>query len=353
LFCKECISQNKSFTIGTKPGVDFVVPVKNTDASDLMACLESLEPEVERLDRVYLVDDNDLPVLAVESFKKFNFNFEVIRGPAKGVAAARNIGAKSGSNPLVLFVDSDDYVLPGFVSKQRKFHIEHSEIGATGTWLQAFGSHERVFPQWDNISPLSVLSCLPPAGVLMWKREALKELDYFDPLFQIGFEDFDLVARATVRNTPIIVLDEVLYRYRRGHSSLSQNWNFNQELALRNAVNVNLRNLCSHDFKSFLHLNSEFGQSIFQANPDFVFIKQKPKPFKYPLILILVYRFLPKNLRSYLGKFFPRNLRPRLVPIDDSEVFMRIRRNRMISQVWNKLPSSVKLFFFNKYFSRS
>jgi glycosyltransferase involved in cell wall biosynthesis len=353
LFCRECSSQKKSFTIDTKPGIDFVVPVKNTDASDLMTCLESLEPQVEALDRVYLVDDNDFPTLDAESFKKFDFNFEVIRGPSQGIAAARNIGAKSGFNPLVLFVDSDDYVLPGFVSKQRKFHIQQSEIGATGTWLQAFGSHERVFPQWDNISPLSVLSCLPPAGILMWKREALEELDYFDPLFQIGFEDFDLVARATVRNTPIIVLDEILYKYRRGHSSLSQNWNFQQELALRNAVNVNLKNLCSHDFKSFLSLNTKFGQSIFQANPDYVFIKQEPKPFKNLAILVLIYYFLPKNLRSFLGKFFPRNFRHRLVPTKDSDVLMRIRQNGLIGQVWIKLPRRAKLFFFKRYFSRN
>lgn len=360
LFCQICNTQKKYYPIGINPGIDIVIPVKNTDIKDLMTCMESLEPQIASLDRIFLIDDNDLPTLSLETFERFDFNIQLIRGSVNGIGAARNTGSKSGKNPLVLFVDSDDYVLPGFVFAQRSFLERHSEIGASGTWLQAFGSHERFFPQWDNISPLSVLSCLPPAGVLMWKRAALEELDFFNPDFQVGFEDFDLVARATVQSIPIIVLDEVLYRYRRGHRSLSQNWNSDQELELRNSVNANLKNLCPHDFKSFLDLNTKYGPSIFQANPDYVFGKQELKsgivsPFIISILFLLSKILLSKKTRRFIsrvfGKLFPNVLNYVLAANHSLLIVPQIRRNKLVIRTWGILPSRVKLFFFRRFFS--
>ena len=350
LFCKSCIVQRKHYSIDKESAIDFIIPVRNTPESELKACLRSLESQVKNLDRIFIIDDNDAPMINAEIFKEFAFNYEIIRGNADGIGAARNLGARKGANPLVLFVDSDDYILPGFVSKQRSFHGNHFEIGATGTWLQAFGAHNRIFPQWDNISPLSVLSCLPPAGVLMWKRKALEELNFFNANYNIGFEDFDLVARATVERIPIVVLDEILYMYRRGHKSLSQNWNSSQEMALRNSVNLNLKDLCIHEFTSFLELNSIFGSAIYQGNPDFVFIKQK-----LDSIFSLFFCLLPKNIRRLsirvIVKFFPFFLNYLPNPREGSRTFMQLRQIKWLSKLWNKLPNKIKYSLFKKFFS--
>jgi hypothetical protein len=188
----------------------------------------------------------------------------------------------------------------------------------------------------------------------MWKRAALEDLDFFNPSFQLGFEDFDLVARATVRKIPIIILDEVLYRYRRGHSSLSQNWNAGQEIELRNAVNDNLRKLCHHDFKVFLELNSKFGPSIFQSNPDFIFVKQKEIMFNIISTLSIAFYLLPKNLRKFIfrliRKFFPFSLNYIIKPHEISSIINRLRKNKLLTKIWQKLPNRFKLFFFRKFF---
>jgi GT2 family glycosyltransferase len=356
LFCKKCFSPRTFSAIENNLGVDFVIPVRNTPSDQLLACLESLEGQIESFDKVFIVDDNDFPSLSQELFAQFSFQVLIIRGMVKGIGSARNIGAIQGNNPLVLFIDSDDYVLPEFVSKQRIYHGKNSAIGGTGTWLQSFGSNSRIFPQWDNISPLSILSCLPPAGILMWKREALKKLNFFDSEYQIGFEDFDLVARATVNSIPIRVLDEILYKYRRGHNSLSQSWSYSEERELRNRVNFNLKYICDHDFDDFLDLNSSFGLAVFQSNPDFLFIKEKENRISFIQFLFLLFYILPKKLRifllnriekkaPFLVKYFPRI-------ILTSAMFMALKRNRVIQKIWDYLPNKLKLFLFRKYFRK-
>jgi GT2 family glycosyltransferase len=355
LFCSICpqneiIKDKRDYA----HGIDIVIPTRNTPLIQLKFCLKSLQSEIEPQDRIFLVDDNNQPDLTLAMFKDLSLPIILLRGRCQGVAAARNIGAKPGNNGLVLFVDSDDYVMPGFIAKQRQFHENHSFIGATGTWLQAFGAHARIYPQWENFSPLSIATCLPPAGVLMWKRDVLASLNFFQEKFTDGFEDFDLVARATLHRIPILILDEILYMYRRGHTSLSQSWDFAQELDLRFEVNLHLQNLCKHEFKDYLELNSKFGSAMFQSNPDLIFAKQSGllHPFILPLYVILI--LLPKPLKRFLAigplRLFFSTGDLRRIKQDLSITLLTFKKNSMLQIIWSKLPTFVKYFLLKKYF---
>jgi GT2 family glycosyltransferase len=359
LFCTSCSKSDFYANPHSQNlGIDIVIPTRSTPILDLMQCLESLKTDVENKDKIFLVDDNDEPVLTEDLFLHLKLPIFLVRGPQQGVASARNAGAMIGENNLVLFVDSDDYVLPGFIAKQRAFHANHDNVGATGTWLQAFGLHSRIFPQWENISPISIATCLPPAGVLMWKREALKYLNFFDPKYSVGFEDFDLVARATVNRIPILVLDEILYMYRRGHDSLSQSWDHTEEVNLRTEVNLNLQNICEHDFRVMLQLFAEYGISIFQSNPDFLFSKKPFKVLSFVSFLRLISQLFPRKIRKALFSIvrfsipiFKNNNHLRFKS-QIRKITFKLKRNRNIQKIWNKLPNQVKLVLFQKFFKK-
>jgi glycosyltransferase involved in cell wall biosynthesis len=259
------------------------------------------------------VDDNEFEqvelIQIIEEYK----NLHLIRGRNRGVAAARNLGLSAGNNALVSFIDSDDYLLPGYLEIQRNFHIKNPSIAATGTWLQGFGSVSTVYPQWDGINPLGLVMCLPPAGVLIWKRSIL-EINRFDLSFGKGFEDFDLVARVIATNYSIAVFDFPLYMYQRGHISLSQSWSPKTEQELRSKVNSNVTLLCRHKAALLFDLLSIYGKRLLVSHPDMV---------------------------------FRTNFRTRK-PLSSLDLIVKIRKSNSIRNIWRRLPEPIrfKLFTF-------
>ena len=275
IVCKECSgSEHTSAKQGRKlesTGIDIVIPTKNVPQSQIEECIASVLPQLQESDVIYLVDDNENDSEICKAIIEKFSGIILVEGSRRGIGATRNIGAKIGSNPLIAFVDSDDYILSGYLELQRKFHFEYLDVAATGTWIESFGAHELIYPQWDGISPISMVACLPPAGVLMWKREAISSLSYFNEDFTDGFEDFDLVSRAVANQLKIFVVDIPLYRYRRGHMSLSQGWTKDRETELQSKVAGNLQLLCTHEFKEYLELSQMYGDKLLLSHPDFVF----------------------------------------------------------------------------------
>jgi glycosyltransferase involved in cell wall biosynthesis len=237
-------------------------------------------------------------------------NVRLIRGECSGVADARNMGLNQATGELISFVDSDDYVSQNFFEIQRFIHFTHPGIAATGTWLEAFGAHTRVYPQWDNFNPLGMRICLPPAGVLVWKKNAILELDGFDSNFSEGFEDFELLTRATLNNLLVIVVDSIEYFYQRGQKSLSQSWNSQKELDLLKQVLMNARNLCQHKYLEYIDIELEFGTALNYSSIDLIFnnIKKKhivrnlAKKFRNNFFILSVWKVLPKFLRRFIFK---------------------------------------------------
>lgn len=290
--------------------ISVVIPTRNVPKQWIENLLKQLQLELQSGDQVILIDDNEL-ALDIEDWL-FTFSFlKLVRGRQSGISSARNQGVEASINDLVLFIDSDDEIRPGFISKQRFIHEKYSNISATGTWIQAFGAHKNIYPQWDGFSPLAIFQCLPPAGILMWKREALLDLGVFRDEFSIGFEDFDLVARAVANNHLIIVIDEVLYDYRRGHQSLSQSIAPEKQKLLAEQVWLNSRSLCDANFATFLRLGLEYGKRMYFDSVNYMFFGKKPRKVLFELVLKArsyvwlrkVWMMIPLSLRIKLYRF--------------------------------------------------
>jgi glycosyltransferase involved in cell wall biosynthesis len=295
--------------------LDVIIPTRGVDIFDVERCLQSLVCDIKDFDKIILVDDNIEQLVELNELQNKFSNLEVHRGSQMGVAAARNLGLSFSRNELVAFVDSDDFVLPGYLEAQRLFHKRNISVAATGTWLQAFGAHTTVYPQWENFGVLNCLMCLPPAGVLMWKKSVLNDLHGFDEQFGSGFEDFHLVARASNAHFVIAILDSPLYQYQRGQVSLSQSWTQDQERHLRSKVNSLARNLCEHQFQEIFNLISSHGNLVLLSHPDFIFEINRNRflivlgrlltPIKYRNNKLArgVWKLIPRILRNRLFKF--------------------------------------------------
>ncbi|WP_165045979.1 glycosyltransferase family 2 protein [Adlercreutzia sp. ZJ138] len=99
------------------PLISVVVPVFNTEKY-LKKCLESVRAQTYEHLQIILVDDgsSDASGDICDSYQRLDGRFVVIHQENRGLSAARNAGTAIADGTYVAYVDSDDYVAPGFIS---------------------------------------------------------------------------------------------------------------------------------------------------------------------------------------------------------------------------------------------
>ena len=123
--------------------ISVIVPVYNT-AKYLGNCLESILTQDFSDIEVLIIDDGspeDIYQVVSEYLSRYSF-IQYLKIPHSGPGRARNIGIQKASGEFIAFVDSDDTLLPGYLSKLhegiistdlsicgiQKFSIDHQDI---------------------------------------------------------------------------------------------------------------------------------------------------------------------------------------------------------------------------------
>ena len=138
----------------------------------------------------------------------------LVHGENRGVSAARNTGIRATSAPLVAFLDSDDYWMPGKLALQAAFFGAHPEAVACQTQEQWIRKGRRVNPAKKHRKPggwifePSLRLCLVSPSAAMVRRDLLDEVGLFDENLPVC-EDYDLWLRISCRY-PIHLLDREL-----------------------------------------------------------------------------------------------------------------------------------------------
>jgi len=131
-----------------------------------------------------------------------------------GVSAARNTGIRASHSPLVAFLDSDDYWLPGKLAAQVSFFSQHPGAVACQTEERWIRRGVRVNPMKKHLKlsgkifePSLKLCVVSPSAVVV-KRTLLEEVGVFDEDFPVC-EDYDLWLRISWKY-PIWLIPEPL-----------------------------------------------------------------------------------------------------------------------------------------------
>ncbi|MDN5931638.1 MAG: glycosyltransferase family 2 protein [Pseudonocardia sp.] len=99
----------------TEPLVSVVVPTR--DRPDRLAvCLAALQSQDHPRLEIVVVDDGSLDADAVAAVVARAPRARLVRGAGRGPAAARNLGVRAASAPLVCFTDDDCEPVPGWAS---------------------------------------------------------------------------------------------------------------------------------------------------------------------------------------------------------------------------------------------
>ena len=103
------------------PLLSIIIPAYNVEAF-LPKCLDSILAQDFTDYEVLCVDDgssDNTPMLLQQYAERWT-NLHVIAQPNQGMSTARNMGLKESKGDYVLFVDSDDWLCEGALSKLAK-----------------------------------------------------------------------------------------------------------------------------------------------------------------------------------------------------------------------------------------
>ena len=95
-----------------------IIPVYNAEKT-LRRCLDSLAVQIFSLAEFLLIDDgsNDNSAAICREYAARDSRFRLISKENGGVSTARNRGLDQARGDFILFVDSDDYVSPDYLSR--------------------------------------------------------------------------------------------------------------------------------------------------------------------------------------------------------------------------------------------
>ena len=127
--------------------LSFILPIYNVEAY-LPQCLDSILSQATEACELILVDDGskDGSGRICDEYRDRYSNIKVIHKPNGGLASARNAGMDAATGEYLAFVDSDDYIEPGTVSRLLQWiHTEPADV--------CFLELTKVFPD-GNAEPM-------------------------------------------------------------------------------------------------------------------------------------------------------------------------------------------------------
>ena len=199
-----------------RPQISVIVPVYNVEEY-VEKCLASVAAQTYPVIEVLVVDDasTDGSGSICDAWAAGDRRFRIIHlTENQGLSAARNQGIRQASGAYIAFVDSDDYVEPGFLDVlYRELTEKHVDVSICGNQ----GQHLINGPA-QVLSPGEAALCLARRSPFLWNAwgklfpaDLVKEIR-FDRQIRCG-EDILFFYQILKRVRRLAYVPDTLYRY--------------------------------------------------------------------------------------------------------------------------------------------
>lgn len=146
-----------------QPLISVIVPVYNAEQS-LQKCVDSIRNQSYENLEIILVDDGspDRSGELCDTFAKEDSRIRVFHKQNGGQSSARNLGLNHMTGAYVTFVDSDDWIEPGYYLRMMQLITEYgAQIAACGLRCDYTDGHVVYFnPNYVSGSQVSVFSMM-------------------------------------------------------------------------------------------------------------------------------------------------------------------------------------------------
>lgn len=208
------------------PAVSVVIPAFNA-AETLGDALESLRRQTHGHWEAVVVDDGSTDGTAdvAARLSARDDRIRLVLQDRAGVGAARNRGLAEAAHPWVVFLDSDDWLLPDFLDRLGHAVAETPETDLVYCGWQQVNADGSVEKRRPRAAPSSIVEALGKGcpfviHACMVRRSAVMEVGGFDPGLAVG-EDWDLWSRLARAGARFAQVDDVLAANRRRVRSAS------------------------------------------------------------------------------------------------------------------------------------
>jgi len=206
------------------PLVSVVIPCFNS-GKYLPEALESVFKAKKNFEiEIIIADDGSGDTATLELLNKLENegSAKVLRKSNGGPASARNLGVKSAHGKYILFLDSDNRILPDFLSQTIPVLEKNPTVAVVYGEARFFGefSNRRAFESGPfNIDKLISNNYIDICSLV--RRTALEQAEGMDESrLLIGFEDWEFWIHLVSLKWQFVFVGEPLFEYRLRDDSL-------------------------------------------------------------------------------------------------------------------------------------
>lgn len=196
----------------SKPAVSVVVPCYNGGAF-VDQLLEALRAQTFRDFETIIVDDGSTDRFTREKLASLPPTIHVITQRNGGPAAARNHGFRVARSDLILTIDVDDTIEPGYLTATVEALLKSGpEIGFAATYEQKVGRWTGInrcyFKMFDELFTNRVPSCI------LVRKSAWEAAGGYDESLREGYEDWEFLIALARAGYRAVIVPEPMFVYR-------------------------------------------------------------------------------------------------------------------------------------------
>jgi glycosyltransferase involved in cell wall biosynthesis len=208
-----------------KAVVSVVIPCYNQGRFLATAIESVLRQAVEGIE-IIVVDDGSTDNLTQSVAQQYN-TVQYVHQQNRGLSAARNTGVEHCTGEYVLFLDADDWLLPGAIVTNLAYLAGNPQAAfASGAYIYVMELKQKtqimtVEVNDDHYRNLLQRNYIGMIAAVLFRRDVLGENSFDESLR--ACEDYDLYLRIA-RNHPVVHHQNVLTAYRRHTCNMSYNY---------------------------------------------------------------------------------------------------------------------------------
>lgn len=212
---------NMNRALPANPVISIIIPCFN-HGNYLEEALESIFSQQYEAVEIVVVDDGstDNTKAVTEQYNQVKYFYQ----DNKGLSAARNTGIKNCSGDLLVFLDADDWLLPGALKTNLAFFKSHPDVAfVSGGFKSVYmDSGESIDTTYEVTSDhyINFLrnNFVGMHAAVMYQRWVFDEF-YFNEALRVC-EDYDLYLRISKRY-PVYHHTHLIAAYRKHSSNMS------------------------------------------------------------------------------------------------------------------------------------